>query len=108
VWTFFKILVWGLAWYPVWVITLAVKGNKNNCLLWALDKFDNEGGYIVIRWSRSNSVPFIKWPHFLWLPEEHHIHLQHIVPNGDTETHKLPSPWFVPEHRTGDNKMGEN
>lgn len=105
-WTFVKIIIWGILWYPVWLVTLPLKGKKNNCLIWALDKFDEEDGYLCIRWCRSNKIPFIKWPHFLWLPEEHHEYLQHIVPAGEVqgEEHKLPVPWFPVEHRMGDPK----
>ena len=109
-WTFVKIICWGLLWFPVWLVVLPFKKNKDNCLVWALHKFNTEGGYICIRWCRSNRFSFIKWPHFLWLPPEHHIKLQHVVPvntiNG--EEHKLPNPWFVPEHRYGDAGSDDN
>lgn len=109
-WTFVKIVIWGIVWYPCWLLTLPLRKNKDNCLIWALNKFDNEGGYLVIRWCRSNKFPAIKWPHFLWLPAEHHQHLEHIVPSGETggEEHKLPVPWFDPEWRQGDDKRDEN
>lgn len=109
-WTFVKIIIWGLAWFPCWLVTLAWRGTKDNCLVWALNKFDAEGGYLVIRWCRSNKIPFVKWPHFLWLPEEHHVHLRHIVPADEHggEEHKLPVPWFAYEERQGDPERDEN
>ena len=102
-WSYVKIIIWGLLWYPVWLVTLPWRKHRNNCLIWALEKFDNEGGYLVIRWCRSNSVPFIQWPHFLWLPPQHHIYLQHIVPEDEThDQHLFPAPWFVPITIQGD------
>ena len=81
------------------------KKNEDNCLNWALDKWDDEGGYLVFRWCRHNKFPWIKWPHFMWLPKEHHIHLIHIVPiEKEGETHPFPSPWFDYEELHGDDK----
>jgi len=110
VWTFVKIVIWGLIWFPCWLVTLPFKQDRDNCLIWTLKKFDEEGGYICIRWCRSNKIPAIKWPHFLWLPPDHNNKLQHIVPADEVggEEHKLPVPWFEPEFREGDAQRDDN
>ncbi len=35
---------------------------RSNCLFFALHRFWRDGGYVVMRRSRHNSL----WPHFLW------------------------------------------
>lgn len=109
-WTFVKIVIWGLLWFPIWIFTLPFKKGRDNCLIWTLRKFDTEGGYICIRWCRSNKIPMIKWPHFLWLPPDQADKLQHIVPVDEVggEEHKLPVPWFAPENRVGDKQRDDN
>jgi hypothetical protein len=72
-------------------------------MTWAVDKFDNDGGYLVIRWCRTSNHRF-KWPHFLWLPADKHQHLQHVVPQDIENFSKkmIPSPWFDPQKLHGD------
>lgn len=104
-WSYLKVLIWGALWYPIWLLTLAFRGGRDNCLTYALRKWDSEGGYLVIRWCRSNRVKWIKWPHFLWLSERWHRRLEHVIPDKEhTEKHTLPRPWFEPRVVHGDPK----
>jgi hypothetical protein len=75
-------------------------------MTWAVNKFDTEGGYLVIRWCRS-SRHSIKWPHFLWLPADKHQYLQHVVPKDSDVMEKrfIPSPWFEPQKLQGDSTL---
>lgn len=98
---FALLLLWGAIWIPIWILSLPWKRGRENCLTWVLHKWVTEGGYIAIRWCRHNKS-FIQWPHFLWLPEEKHEHLQHIIPKYDVEKHYFPSPWFDPKFIQGD------
>lgn len=109
-WSYFKLIAWGVAWFVAWAVTFPWRRGRENCLTWAVNKWDKEGGYLVIRWCRHNKFPFVKWPHFLWLEEKHHNHLEHVIPKeGIGEYHILPNPWFEPEHKKGDShKIKEN
>ncbi len=107
-WSYLKVLAWGFAWYPVWLITLPFKQNRDNCLTYALKKWDKEGGYLVIRWSRSNRFRYVRWPHFLWLDYRWHTRLEHIIPEQEFkgQKHTLPKPWFTPRVVHGDPENG--
>lgn len=100
-WSYIKIILWEIAFAPIWFITYPFRGKRDNCLMWALDKWDNEGGYIAIRWCRHSKYRWIRWPHFLWLPDEYGKYLQHIVPENEEE-HRVPHPWFDPVLKHGD------
>jgi hypothetical protein len=105
--SFIKLLVWGILWLPAWVVAktaqqLQKRQSRDNCLSWALRKWNTHGGYLVIRWCRSNRVAWIKWPHFLWLPPDFHADLRHYVPRDEADRHVLPSPLFVGRVQQGD------
>ena len=104
--SFFKMIVWGIAWFFVGSAALFLRKKKqDNCLTWGMRKMDNEGGYLAIRWCRSNRFSWMKWPHFLWLEEKHHIHLQHFVPDNNEHSEKLiPTPWFDGHIKQGDDE----
>ena len=105
-WSYAKLTIWGIMWLILWVSTTIIRKNKENCLTWAIRKWDTEGGYLVIRWCRHNKLRWIRWPHFLWLAEEHEQYLEHVIPPKDSydEYHTIPSPWFTPRHVKGDKK----
>jgi hypothetical protein len=98
-----KLLFWGLLWIVIGTITSPFKKKGHeNCLTWAMKKWEQEDGYLVIRWCRSSNHNF-KWPHFLWLPLDKHQDLQHVVPSIDNPQKKsIPEPWFDPKHLQGD------
>jgi hypothetical protein len=53
----------------------------------------------------------MRWPHFLWLSEEHHEELKHFLPRvDDMDLHYLPAPWFEGRVQKGDppETLGEN
>lgn len=104
-WSYIKFIIWGIVWFPIWILMLPFKKKRENCLTWALNKWDTEGGYMVFRWCTSNKFKWLRWPHFLWLPQEHHIYLQHIVPKEEAvnnEKRGLPMPWFNAVQIKGD------
>ncbi len=94
-WSFFKLVMWGWLWFVAWIITLPFKkSNQDNCLTYALKKWD-EGGYLVIRWCRSNKHSWIRWPHFLWLDQRFDRVLEHYVPKEAEDIERtIPKPWF--------------
>ena len=103
-------LMWGLGWYWIWFWTWPFRRGRHNCLTWAVDKWNNDDGYLVIRWSRRHRHDFFRHPHFLWLDKEHHTLLEHVIPppeemvneDGSKKTHVIPRPWFDPQHTIGD------
>ena len=110
-WAFFKLMVWGIVWLATWPsVTVyryfAKKPRIDNCFTWAIRQWqdDNSGnGYLVIRWCRSNKTPFIRWPHFLYLEEQHHQSLRHFVPKIEDQEFKLfPEAFFEGKVVTGD------
>lgn len=83
----------------------------DNCLSWAARRWQAEEGYLVIRWCRSNKLPFVRWPHFAWLAAEHHDKLKHFMPRDQSMgKHYLPDLWFDGRIQTGDppDEDGEN
>lgn len=103
-WSYIKVIVWGTIWLLVWIIMVPLRGNRQNCLSWAIEKWDQEGGYLVMRWCRSNRSQWIMWPHFLWLPEDKHHQLEHVipVPEQDDAAQIVPKVWFDHVHMVGD------
>lgn len=104
-WSYIRFMFWATLWIPIWLVTVPFKGKKNNCANWALNKWDEEGGYLCFRWCLHNKYRWIRWPHFMWLPKEYHQQLRHIVPiEKKGETHSLPAPWFDYIELRGDRK----
>lgn len=100
--------MWGVIWFPTWFWIEVVRKIKkrprmDNCLSWALRKWEAEGGYLVIRWCRSNRVQWIRWPHFLWLDINDHQNLRHFIPKEDDQsTRWIPEAWFDGKIQKGD------
>lgn len=109
-WSFLKLVAWGVLWTPFWLVTavfrkLIKRPRLDNCLSWALRKWTSEGGYLVIRWCRSNKITFIRWPHFLWLPPDKHQELKHFIPKVENQHLRfVPDPWFEGKIQTGDSE----
>jgi len=102
-WSYFKITLWAIIWLFVWLVVFPFRKNRDNCLTWAMKKFDEEEGYLVIRWCRSSKYKWLRWPHFLWLSKEHHEILQHCIPKEETTNKKIfPQPWFNGYVKQGD------
>lgn len=103
-----RLVFWGLLWIPAWFITnlirhLTKKPRLDNCLTWAVRKWESDGGYLVIRWARSAKYRWMRWPHFLWLPEDKHQDVKHFLPKVDDQHMKLiPNAWFEGKIQTGD------
>ena len=107
-WSYFKITIWAILWLLTWIFIAPWRGNKDNCLTWAMDKYDREGGYLVIRWCRTSKWKWLKWPHFLWLAEEDHHRLIHCIPKENEHTEKrIPHPWFEGKIKHGDDKYND-
>lgn len=91
-WSYFKLTIWAIIWLLLWIFVAPFRKGRHNCLTWAQHKQDTEGGYLVIRWCRTNKVRWIKWPHFLWLDKKHADLLEHCIPKEDEHTEKsLPT-----------------
>lgn len=106
--TLLKLMFWFVMWIPTWLLTYRLKKpGQENCMTWAIKKWDQDGGYLVVRWCRSSRHEWFKWPHFLWLPEDKHQDLQHVIPIDFTLLDKkhIPSPWFDPQERSGDDVL---
>ena len=104
-WSYIKFMMWAMLWIPIWCVTRPFKGRKDNCLNWAINQWDKEGGYLVIRWCRHNKWSWINWPHFMWMSDEFHANIRHIIPIEESgDRHSIPCPWFKYEERHGDKK----
>lgn len=102
-WSYFKITIWAVLWLLIWIFIAPFRKKRDNCLTWAMKKYDNEGGYLVIRWCRTNRVRWIKWPHFLWMDAKHHDKLEHCIPTKNEHSEKtFPNPWFDSYIKKGD------
>ena len=108
-WSFFKLMVWGIIWLITWpCVTLYRHIRKrprvDNCFTWAIRQWQNNDGYLVIRWCRSSKTN-VKWPHFLWLDIDDHENLRHFLPLRENQEHKyFPDAFFEGRVRTGDPK----
>ena len=108
--SFLKLVLWGLVWAPAWGFTVMARYFKksprlDNCLTWALRRWEEEGGYLCIRWCRSNRIEKINWPHFLWLPPDKHQELRHFVPLSEDQGPRfLPDAWFEGKVQKGDDE----
>jgi hypothetical protein len=103
-WSFTKLGAWVIFWSMAWFFVLPFRKGRHNCLTWAVDKWDREGGYLVVRWCRSNKNQLIRWPHFMWMDEKHYRNVEHLIPCKDEQKHLLPKPWFTGRHAKADPK----
>lgn len=103
-----RLIFWGALWLMAWGFTtllrrLTRKPRLDNCLTWALRRWDSDDGYLVIRWCRSAQFRWMRWPHFLWLPLHANSELCHFLPRDDNDDlHVLPAPWFEGKIVKGD------
>lgn len=105
--SYFKLTVWAVVWLIIWFVVLPLRRGRENCLTYAVQRWDKEGGYLVIRWCRSNKSRWLVWPHFLWIDSKYHRFMEHAVPVEKEHDEKLvPAPWFAPKIKHGD-KRGE-
>lgn len=108
-WSYAKLTFWACFWFALWIIVAPIRHGRDNCLTYALRKWDEEGGYLVIRWCRSNKVRWIQWPHFLHLSYKHgERFLEHAVPKEkEHDEQLLPHPWFEPKVKVGDKRRDD-
>lgn len=103
-----RLLFWGGLWIFAWAVTniikkITKKPRLDNCLTWGIRRWEEEGGYLVIRWARSAKHSWMRWPHFLWLPADKHHDLKHFIPRVEDQHMKfLPDMWFEGRVKTGD------
>ena len=104
-WSFVKLSIWTILWSIAWFFVLPFRRGRHNCLTWAVKKWDRDGGYLVIRWCRSNKKQWIQWPHFMWMDGKHYRNVEHLVPRtAEERKHVLPQPWFSGKHVKTDSK----
>lgn len=103
--SYFKLTLWAILWFFLWIMMAPFRNGRENCLTYAVKRWDTEGGYLAIRWCRSNKSKWIIWPHFAWLPEKYQRFLEHAVPeNKEHDSQLIPDPWFKPKIKKGDRK----
>ena len=107
-WSFIKLGFWTVMWSVAWFFVLPFRKGRDNCLTWAVRKWDEEDGYLVIRWCVSNKQQWIKWPHFMWMDKKHWKNVEHLIPTKEEERHLLPKPWFDGRHAKADMDGKEN
>lgn len=100
-WSYAKLTIWACLWFLLWILLIPIRKGRQNCLTYALERWDKEGGYLCIRWCRSNKFRLIKWPHFMYLEQKYHKYIVHAVPNEDIQE-CIPTPWFKPKIKIGD------
>jgi len=103
-WSYMRLALWAMFWFLGWVISYPFKKGRHNCLTWAVQQWEErEGGYLVIRWSRSSKHHWFKWPHFLYLPEGKDENLEQFLPDRDEDlVHSIPKAWFHGHIKKGD------
>lgn len=70
---------------------------KSNCLVFALQKWRQEGGYLIIRKSKVGW-----WPHFLWAKSLEGAKAFHFVPEKYETDLKSPPMLFKGYVKEGD------
>jgi len=111
--SYLRLAFWTIFWLVVWPLVLPFKKRgQHNCVTWAMDEWDKDDGYIVIRWCRSSKFRWLRWPHFLYLDKENNEQLRHLLPTDDSKLTKrvVPDMWFTGKERVGDPQdfKGEN
>lgn len=107
--SFLFLMIWGALWMLTWPVVTAYRyllkrPRADNCFTWAIRRWHDEDGYLVIRWCRSSKTS-IKWPHFLWLPIDKSEHVMHFLPKKEDQgTSFFPDVFFEGKVITGDNK----
>lgn len=79
---------------------------RSNCLIFALGRFLGRGGYLIVRWSRMNRVPWLNWPHFLWAESLEELSVEQFVPE-DAARRILPPILFRGRVKVGPDKEDE-
>ncbi len=103
--SYLRLALWILFWTIIWpIMQLFRKDGQHNCVTWALKEWeDKEDGYIVIRWCRSSRFKWLRWPHLLYLDQEHNDKLRHFLPSSSKIDKKIvPAIWFDGTERIGD------
>lgn len=105
---FILLMVWGLLWMITWPIVTAYKivfrkPRADNCFTWAIRKWHQHGGYLVIRWCRSSKTP-VKWPHFLWLPDNDKNVVHYVPKKAQQGERYVPDVFFEGKVTYGDDK----
>lgn len=58
----------------------------SNCIIFAVRKYWNEGGYIAFRRTRKDKYGRRGfWPHVIWIGELNDARIEHLVPMEDFE-----------------------
>lgn len=103
-----RLVFWGVLWLVAWAVVSLIRFFKktprlDNCLTWSLRKWDQDGGYLVIRWARSSQYRWMRWPHFLWLDINDHENLRHFIPKKQDQGMRfIPDIWFNGKVQKGD------
>ena len=103
-WNYFRLACWANIWLILWLFSLPFRKGRDNCLTWAMRKQREEGGYVIVRWARTDKVlDFLKHPHFGWLPDDFHVCTQHYVPDEYVPNEGIiPAVWFDGQVKQGD------
>jgi len=110
-WYYVKLTCWSVLWLIIWPLSLPFRSKErnHNCLTWAIEQIERNDGYLVIRWCRSSKLPWLKWPHFMYLPIQDQDKVIHFVPEKDEHVKKwYPRPWFKGYIKIGDPKGGND
>lgn len=99
--SYVRLVVWATIWLILWLVITPIRRKRHNCITYAIDRWDNDGGYLVIRWCRNSKLKWLRWPHFSYLAPEHHIHLEHAQ-SSNTDPRIVPQFWFDPIVKHGD------
>lgn len=102
---YYRLVLWSIFWAFIWPIAMLfqTKG-RENCVTWAMRQWErNPDGYVIIRWSRSNKYPWLRWPHFLFMEAEGEPFV-HLLPKdaNEIDKHFIPAVWFDGEVTEGD------
>lgn len=102
---------WMIIWIPIGlyatVMTLVVPNTTKyeNCLSYALRRWVEDDGYLVIRWSRTHSLRPVVWPHLMWLSKDDHAQIVHYTTRPTIKKQKMPSPFFEGRVKKGDDPI---